>query len=410
MPEGKWGRFTARGGRDIEKLVTSLLSEIADVSRGLLPPTDCRAMVLLGGYGRGEGGVVKTDSGERPHNNLDFLVVACAMPTEAQARLKASLQEAWAPLKNRYGVELDLAIITESKLRRSPCLVMWYDMRFGHKTILGDPEFVPSLTQFSIERIPAWDVRNLLVNRGTLLTINDQLIASRGLLPKVRRLVVKHAMKAIIGYGDALLFFLGDYDWSYAEKQRRMRARDDVVPDFKDLYDRALEFRFQPSYAAFEQVDIPAWLESLRRSLAPIHLLCERKRLRCEGLDWRDYAEAAARHAIFEDAASLRAWGKKARNALRTGAHVPSASARASLGFRMLGPRGVLPLLFPIVGYHLEDERLRKVAASYLGARNTGIAEIRRAYLLGWRTFGDSNFPAFLDKWRIDLSKPVEAP
>ena len=76
----------------------------------------------------------------------------------------------------------------------------------------------------------------------------------------------------------------------------------------------------------------------------------------------------------------------------------------------MLGPRGVLPLLFPIVGYHLEDERLRKVAASYLGARNTGIAEIRRAYLLGWRTFGDSNFPAFLDKWRIDLSKPVEAP
>src|SRR5690606_3500364 len=119
-----------------------------------------------------------------------------------------------------------------------PCLVMWFDMRFGHKVLLGDPSFARGLDRFRLSRIEPADVRNLLVNRGTLLVINDLLFDGPGGNDEAaRRTALKHAMKAVIGYGDALLYFLGEYDHSYVEKQRRMRIRRDVPAAFRDLYD-----------------------------------------------------------------------------------------------------------------------------------------------------------------------------
>ena len=68
-------RFTARGGPEVEARIRGAVSEAADVMRAVLRPEEYRAVVLLGGYGRGEGGVELRDGEERPHNNLDFLVI-----------------------------------------------------------------------------------------------------------------------------------------------------------------------------------------------------------------------------------------------------------------------------------------------------------------------------------------------
>lgn len=403
MTQPSWGRFTARGSAEAEALITALVTEIAASSQRFLSPEVCRALVLLGGYGRGEGGVVKTDRGERIHNNLDFLVITSSIPPEKQTQLRADLQQELAPLKDKYEVELDFAFIPESKLRRSPSLVMWYDMRFGHKTILGDASLVPSLTQFDLARIPAWDVRNLLVNRGTLLVINDQLIASRPLSPEDRKLLVKHAMKAIIGYGDALLFFSGDYHWSYAEKQRRMRKRGEVAESFRTLYDAALEFRFQPDYAAYEQRDLETWINGFREELATVHLFCESKRLCCPALSWKSYPGWAFSRALLDDRYSARAWAKKMVYMLKTKEKLANASPGAKLGFRSLGSRGVLPILFPVTGYQLQDPDFREMAVRYLGAASNDIHQIRSAYLRKWAEVGDTNFASVLRKWRIDL-------
>ena len=402
MPQ--WGRFTVRGSADFEKRMSSLFTELADHAGKVLSPDVCRAMVLLGGYGRGEGGVVMTDGIERFHNNLDFLVITQSISPAAQERLKTLVQEAIKPLAQAQGIEFDVAAITESKLRRSPSLVMWYDMRLGHKTVVGDADLVPSLKRFSLERVPPWDILNLLVNRGTLLVINDQLISARKLRPDDKQRVVKHAMKAVIGYGDALLYFLGRYDWSYAEKQKRMRGCPDVPEAFRALYDEAIEFRFQPQYAAYMDRDLTAWMDELRAAFAPIHLLCEQKRLRCEGLTWATYAETVFRRALWDESRSPRAWAKKAANLLRTPGPPPGSCSRvARVGYRVLGLRGILPTLFPVSAYHLEDEAYKRLAADCLRAQSTQIDELRRAYLLTW---GSAVEPPFLDlarKWNLTL-------
>ena len=118
-------------------------------------------------------------------------------------------------------------------------------------------------------------------------------------------------MKAIIGYGDALLFFLGDYDWSYAEKQRRMRARTDVADELKTLYDQALEFRFAPDYAPWLAMDLDALMARLRVQLEPVCRLCESKRLGVANLAWRQYPQTFLRHVLLEDLTSPIAWAQE---------------------------------------------------------------------------------------------------
>lgn len=399
-----WGRFSVRGSAAFEDLMSGLMTEIAVNAERVLSPDVCRAMVLLGGYGRGEGGVMVADGSERPHNNLDFLVITPHISPEAQRQLKTQIHSLIQPMAQTYGIEFDIGTITEARLRRSPSLVMWYDMRFGHKTVVGDAALVPSLTQFSAERIPAWDVQNLLVNRGTLLVINDQLLATREPRPEDRRRIVKHAMKAIIGYGDALLYFAGRYDWSYVEKMMRMRVCPEAPEQFRALYDEAVAFRFQPNYSVYADRDLTEWMNALRRTLASIHLECERMRLQCQSLTWKSYPETALQHAILDDARAARAWAKKGINLLRTPERLPRGfSARAKLGCRMLGVRGTLTTVFPVAAYHLDDTGFRDFAAQVLGVQATSLDDLRRAYLFRW---GSAIEPPFLDlarKWDLAL-------
>ncbi len=400
-----WGRFSVRGSPAFEERMTALLREIASKANDVLAPPACRAMVLLGGYGRGEGGVMVTDNEEHPHNNLDFLVITRSLSRKQQQALKTRLKNVLFPLTREQHIEFDFSLVDETRLRRSPSLVMWYDMRFGHKTIWGDADLVPSLKQFAVARIPAWDVLNLLVNRGTLLLINEQLMASRPMSPEDREMIVKHAMKAIIGYGDAHLFFEGKYHWSYVEKQKRMRASAAAPEAMRHLYDMAIEFRFQPDVAPYSTADLRAWMAELRQVLEPIHLACERKRLGRSDLTWHAYPEAAFRNALHADMRSLRAWAKKAVNCLRTpGAWSDASGIGPRLGYRVLGKRGILPILFPAVAYAPDDKHYREFTARFLHAENTARDELRRAYLHAWGNIVEPNFLCLAGKWRMPLT------
>lgn len=358
---------------------------------------------MLGGYGRGEGGVEVVNGRGRPHNNVDLLLVTHGLSGSSQAKLRHEIQLSLVPLVKKYDIEIDLSIVSALKLRYAPVRLIWYDMRFGHKTIWGDSTFVPSLTRFRIDRIPAWDVRNLLVNRGTLLVVNDYLLGAGTLDESTHKLIVKHAMKAIIGYGDALLFFLGGYHWSYVERQRRMRLRTDIAPEFRRLYDEAADFRFQPDYGPYMARDLSRWMVELRGALMPLHLLCESKRLRVSDLDWNRYPEMALRHAIFDESFSAASWIRKGRGLLEAKRPV-KASFAARLGYRASGVRDLLAVVFPVVAYDLGARELRDLAVAALGASSRDIVDLRRAYLRAWGDVGDANFSSVLRKWSLSMN------
>ena len=126
---------------------------------------------------------------------------------------------------------------------------------------------------------------------------------------------------------DVLLYTLGRYDWSYAEKQRRMRESEEVSADFRAVYDEAVQFRFQPKYAAYAGRDLAKWMNDLRTAFAPVHLNCERQRLSDAALEWSDYAEAVFSHGPWDNPGSARSWARKAKNFVQSPNSAPSTSS-----------------------------------------------------------------------------------
>jgi hypothetical protein len=397
------GRFTLRGTKAVEERIGDMVCGVAEEVARVCAPSEYRSLVMLGGYGRGEGGVCRTESGEFPHNNLDFLLITEGLDPAKTENRRDEIEVGLERLRHEYGVGIDFSTVSAGKLRRSPSLVIWYDMRFGHKTLLGDPAFVPSLERFQIDRIPAWDARNLLVNRGTLLVINDLLLEEGRDDPETRQFIVKHTVKAVIGYGDALLFSLGDYHWSYAEKQRRMQINDSVPEAFRQLYHKAAEFRFEPDYGRFDHENLGDLLDEVRPQLKEIHLHCESVRLKCRQLTWENYLETALRSAVLEDVASPIATIKKLKNLFSKSRPRLGQKFSTRAGAAVLGPRGVLPLLYPAAVYSPFSAEFRNVAAEALGASNNSLPALRRAYLKAWGCHGDINFPRLVRQLGLSL-------
>jgi hypothetical protein len=388
-------RYTARGGPAVEAEIGALVAEAAARVAGHFAPDTYRALVLLGGYGRGEGGVERREGRERPHNNLDFLLITAGRATLGAAAAKRRLDGLLRPLARQSGVGIDTGAISALELRLAPCRVMWVDMRFGHQTVAGDPTFVPSLTRFREEDIEPADVRNLLVNRGSLLVINDAIRARGAAGPEVRRTLIKHTVKAVIGYGDALLFALGAYSWSYAEKQRRMRGRADVPAEFRALYDEAVEFRFQPAYERHLDRDPLRALPALRAQLAGVHLRCEATRLGAPGLTWEAYPRLALARELREAARSPLGLLRAARHlggALRAGAPRLDTAGLEDLALAAAGPRARLAAAFPAVLYGAGGPAAAAEARRILGAPDASPEALRLAYLDRWGAHGDVNF------------------
>ncbi|MBX7255455.1 MAG: hypothetical protein K1Y02_03750 [Candidatus Hydrogenedentes bacterium] len=395
-----YGRFTVCGSSAVEELLTALATDAARMAEAALSPSEYRALVIIGGYGRGEGGVEIVSGQERPHNNIDFLLIAETSRPAKIAALRHRLLEAFQPVMQQYDLEIDLSVIGIWQLRFSPTLIIWYETRFGHKTILGDTNFVPSLSQFRLDRIPCRDALRLLVNRGTLLVINDQLLDKNTDPSSQKRRITRNIMKAIIGYGDALLFVLGDYDWSYVERKRRMKLRHELPPEFRQWYDRAAEFRFCPNYEYYDSWDLASWMENLRDILEPIHRQCEEKRLGLDHLAWEEYPAHASAHALLDEPMSIRAWARKSANFCKKAQCPQDLGIRGRMGYRALGVRGRYPIVFPAIAYRMKEARLREFAAKVLNSDDTTYKALREAYLRFWCEEVDINAYSSLRIWQ----------
>jgi len=403
MTNNSWGKFTVRGSEDVEKRITEIVKEVVLIIESQIHPNRFTSLIMLGGYGRGEGGVVIIDGKEYPHNNLDFLLITKNLNNKKRNEFKKKIYAKLLPLNRRIKTQIDLGFITESSLKHTANRIIWYDMRFGHKTIMGDENFVPSLKRFRLQTIPKWDARNLLVNRGTLMIINELLLKKKNLDNDVRNLIIKHINKAIIGYGDALLFFLDDYNWSYVEKKKRMQNRNDVSEDFKKIYDKAMEFRFKPKYENYMNYDYIRWMEELKSHFEYIHKYCEARHFGKPEIDWNKYPEIAFKRAFFERPPSFREFLKKVINIFENKKYQGKGSLFCKLGFKTLDSSGALAILFPLIAYNLRNKNFMDVTRNFLNSPSDKIEDLRRAYIKAWMQFWDNSLQTLLHKHKIYL-------
>lgn len=394
----------------VEQKIQHLVDELCGHIKQYFRPRQYLSIAITGGYGRGEGGMRYEKGQASPNNNLDLIWVVPngqdLQPLQQLFRTKVA-----QPLAQKFGMDIDGYFIHEKHIQRLPCLVMLYDIKAGHRVILGDPHYLKQHIHYESHDILPSDMRNLMVNRATLLLLNIWLLQQfqrqhpeQTTLPDaLQQKIFKHTMKAIIGYGDALLFAQGAYHWSYAVKEQTMGVQVNLPVVLRQGYSQAIQYRFDPRGFQPETLGLQGqapeqfkqWQYTLLAFFAPWHLYFENWRLQTRLTHWDTYVETHLCHSIMAENSYRGVPLRKLKHFLRNQLPTDHLSWKASLGLKMSEPANALSTLFPLIAYHAPLPAF--VYDQLMISPHATQAEVLQRYLQCWGSYLD---PSLLNKMR----------
>lgn len=211
-------------------------------------------VVLGGGYGRGEGGVVeecKIESAgskiadRRPSNvecrlsnDLDFFAITVPGVSEDQA--VAEIATGLGPVSRKWtaelGVEVDFAVKTPWRIKHDEERLMIQELVRGYFDVTGKKgeELFSGIRRIDASEVPWMEAARLLMNRGMGLLLAN---GGTGNGERGRDFVARNINKCVLGAGDARLVARHVYRWRAVE-------RADALGDA--LYRSAVEWKFRP--------------------------------------------------------------------------------------------------------------------------------------------------------------------
>jgi len=223
-PDGRTTRFTLDGDDHLEAHLATTCCLILAGLRGLIPEQRIEAVLLGGGYGRGEGGVMHTEKGDRPYNDLEFYVCLRGNRHLNEQRHRLALEVLGEILTPRAGIDIEFKITSIATLQRAPVSMFTYDLLMGHRLIFGDPASVERLDHHrNAEDIPPDESTRLLMNRCSGLLFAQERLGRAEFTACDADYVQRNLAKAELAFGDALLAAHGKYHWSCPERHRRLQ-------------------------------------------------------------------------------------------------------------------------------------------------------------------------------------------
>lgn len=241
--------FTTSGDATIEGLIRAQLDGIRDDVLARLPEAQLDCLVLGGGYGRGEGGVLETPDGPRPYNDYDIVLVH---RMRDEARLRQALAEVHRVQSARCGIHVDVLPLRRDRLARLPPALTWYELAQGHAVLWGDAGALSPLLGRALAGVDQTEWGRLLVNRGSGLLFASWL--RRGFRGAVvdgddeSAFTTRQVFKAWLSLGDVLLADRGQYSPSVRQRLARFDAlcEQGAGPDWQAHYRAAVDFKLRP--------------------------------------------------------------------------------------------------------------------------------------------------------------------
>ena len=225
------GRFVAIDSPAMDALVADAIARIGATIETLRVPS-LRGVVLGGGYGRGEGGVIADKAGERLSNDLDFFAIT---EKGASGRDIRALTDALAPVAETWtaklGIDVDFVVRTPWRIKHDEERVMIQELVHGYVDVAGEPgaELFKDVARRPPDAFPWTEAVRLLVNRGVGLVLArtnpDATFAAR------------NVNKCVLGAGDAMLIARHAYVW---------RTTDRAAALGLPAYDAAVRWKFRP--------------------------------------------------------------------------------------------------------------------------------------------------------------------
>ena len=226
----------------LDKALTGMAAEIEALK---LP--GLAAVVLGGGYGRGEGGVRHTPDGDRLYNDLDFFVFTDGADGQAAALIGSELKkisERWEPV---LGIAVDFGPAKNlSAVKNSAYTLMFQELVRGWKPVWGSVELGNYIPMLDARMLPVTEAIRLLLNRGMGLIFAGQQIVSGKPEPDF---TLRNINKAVLGSADALLLCSGKYRWKGPDRVAAFReyVRDEHLPaEYADDFAAAFRYKLEP--------------------------------------------------------------------------------------------------------------------------------------------------------------------
>ncbi len=289
-------RFTLDGNDELESHLAATSRRVLEGIQSVVPPSVLHALVLGGGYGRGEGGVCRSGNKDRPYNDLEFYVFARGSPLLNEYRYGARLRELGDGLSADAGVHVEFKVHSRDKLRRSPVSMFSYDLVTGHRIILGREDvFEGCGRHFRADQIPLHEATRLLFNRCSGLLLVKDLLRKETLTPEESDFIGRNLAKARLAFGDAVLTTLGFYHWSCLV--RNVRLRKLAVPEelpwlaaVQQYHTDAVEFKLHPGRTSASKAELQEQFLETAELGERIWLWLESWRLKQPMASTREYA------------------------------------------------------------------------------------------------------------------------
>lgn len=260
--------FTVYNSYDINKRIFSDLEIIKKLIITAIPDTSL--LVLVGGFGRGEGSVLLEDGIPKPLNDYD--VVLILRKTVNISKLKKLSRE----IADEVGIRLiDLIPIKRSKLSRLPITMFNYDMKYGGYIFYGKEDVLNEIPNYDSSKMPLVEGKILLFNRMIcLLESYSEKFKIKEPDNKEEFFLVNQAGKAILACCDSLLLSKGLYHHSYAERCKCFAKAFKENEKLVQLVCRATDFKLRPTKEIdFNTVDY--WFEAREEFLLTLKTFLE---------------------------------------------------------------------------------------------------------------------------------------
>ncbi len=225
---------------DLEKIKDTLLQEFPSIE----------ALILVGGFGRAEGGVLIKDGQIQPINDYDIVVV-----TEEKVCLK-KVDEIRKKLAEKIGIWwIDISVFNSKKIRSVNQSIYSYDLKYGSTVFWGNPEVVSLMPDMAASKMPLVEGQTLFVTRlWTFLGPFSVEFLNRELTDDESFFLANQMSKALLACVDVLLLSKHAYHVSYIERNKRIKKLYSNMRKWYPMLDWALEIKLKPTYDGYDQL------------------------------------------------------------------------------------------------------------------------------------------------------------
>ncbi len=243
--------FTKEGSDLFNQEVGKITNSFAEEIRTAVG-TSFKALILGGGYGRGEGACVIIDGRESLYNDLDlFLITADSM--ELTDKIKH--------IAHRYeeilGIDVDIGKpLPLKELRSLPHQLMWQDLIAGHMVLAGDEEILrANAPVWRGKKLPKGEALRLMLNRGSgllqaIIQAHEMSLNTKHQLPD-SDFMRRNYHKCTLAFGDSLLITYENYPVPMQDKAGVLQAlsiglEEDTKQKVLILFKKAVTFKQRP--------------------------------------------------------------------------------------------------------------------------------------------------------------------